>query len=414
MFTIAKPVLGEEEAEAAREAILSGWVTQGPRVELFEHKFAGFIGGVHACAVSNCTAALHLGLKVAGVRPGDTVITVSFSFIATANAIRYCMGEPVFVDVDPQTGNLSPAKLEELIEKDFKQTSCGLEYQHVDRLKLMNESPFRYLDNPKGRLAAVLVVHQMGMPADMPALSAVCKKYDIPLIEDAACAIGSKISIDDGKTFIPIGSPLSELACFSFHPRKVITTGEGGMIVTSSSTIDEEVRRLRHHAMNISDVERHKNNSVLFEEYTETAYNYRMTDIQAAIGHVQLDRVGELVVHRRRLADVYAGVLKGANHVKPPHEPEECRSNWQSYMVLLDKPEMQRPVMEALSRQGISTRRGIMCSHLEAPYEQSWSDDGLSVSRSMRDRGVILPLHHGISESDAELIGRALLRVCNG
>src|SRR5581483_8779000 len=271
---IAKPELGEEEAAAAREAILSGWVTQGPRVAAFEERFAAYVGAPHPCAVSNCTTALHLALHVLGVRPGDEVVTVSHSFIATANVVKYCGATPVFVDIDPRTYNIDPAKIEAAITP---------------------------------RTKAIMPVHQMGLPCDMPAVLAVAEKHGLPVVEDAACAIGSEIRVNG--RWDRVGRPHGTIACFSFHPRKIVTTGDGGMLTTRDPAIDAKFRLLRQHAMSVPDTVRHGSKSVIFEEYPEVGFNYRMTDIQAAVGRVQLGRLPEILARRRELAGVYAEAL---------------------------------------------------------------------------------------------------------
>jgi dTDP-4-amino-4,6-dideoxygalactose transaminase len=231
---IARPSLGEEEAEAARRAILSGWITQGPEVAAFEEEFADYVGARHGCAVSSCTTALHLALHALGVGPGDEVITVSHSFIATANAIRYCGASPVFVDVDPRTYNLDPGLLEGAIGE---------------------------------RTRAIMPVHQMGLPCDLPAILEIAGRHGLPVVEDAACAIGSEIRIES--RWERIGRPHGLVACFSFHPRKVMTTGDGGMITTSDPGLDRRFRLLRQHAMSIPDTVRHSARAVAFEDYPE-------------------------------------------------------------------------------------------------------------------------------------------------
>ena len=256
MIPIAMPVLEKAEADAAHQAVLSGWVSQGPQVAAFEREFAELMGAAHACAVSNCTTALHLALLAIGVGPGDEVITASHSFIATANAIRYCGATPVFVDIDPTTYNLDP--------------------QHVDEA---------VTDNTR----AILAIHQMGMPCDLHALMAVASRHDIALIEDAACAAGSQIRLNGA--WEPIGRPHGRIACFSFHPRKVITTGEGGMLTTSNSEYDRIFRLSRQHGMSVPDTVRHGSPQVIFEDYLVIGFNYRMTDVQAAVGRKQLERL---------------------------------------------------------------------------------------------------------------------------
>ena len=235
---VAKPWMDEREVEAARRAILSGWVTQGPEVAAFEREFAEHVGAKHACAVSSCTTALHLALLAVGVKPGDEVITVSHSFIATANSIRYCGATPVFVDIEPGTFNMNPQLIEAAI------TECA---------------------------RAILCVHQIGMPCDLKEILKIAHRHSLPVIEDAACAIGSEIRWN-GK-WEKIGRPRGDIACFSFHPRKVITTGDGGMITTSKSDWDRQVRLWRHHGMGVPDRARHEARQVIFESYPVLGYN---------------------------------------------------------------------------------------------------------------------------------------------
>ena len=334
-IAIAKPELGEAEAAAAREAILSGWVTQGPQVAAFEKEFAAYVGAPLACAVSNCTTALHLALHVLGVSAGDEVITVSHSFIATANAITYCGAKPVFVDIDPRTYNMNPSLLEKAITKKTK---------------------------------AIMPVHQMGMPCDMKAILEIANRHGLPVIEDAACAIGSEIRIAD--KWEKIGRPHGTVACFSFHPRKIITTGDGGMLTTADPELDKKFRLLRQHAMDVPDTVRHASKQVIFEQYPMIGFNYRMTDIQAAVGREQLKRLPEIVKRRRELAANYAAALAEIAGLEAPFAPEYARSNYQSYAVRM-QPEFGMPrndLMQRMLEAGISTRRGIMNSHQEKAY----------------------------------------------
>ncbi|MBT5367526.1 MAG: DegT/DnrJ/EryC1/StrS family aminotransferase [Nitrospinaceae bacterium] len=377
MIPITKPDMDESEARAASESILSGWITQGPRVAEFEAAFAGVVGADHACAVSNCTAAMHLTLLAAGVGPGDEVITASHSFIATANSVRYCGAEPIFVDIDSGTFNMDPAKVQEAI---------------TDRTR------------------AILCVHQMGMPCELDAILGVARERGIAVIEDDACAAGSEVLVDG--SWESVGRPHGDVACFSFHPRKVISTGEGGMLTTKNPEMDRNFRIARHQGMSVSDTERHGASQVIFESYPTIGYNYRMTDIQAAIGLKQVERLAGLVARRRALAERYGEILSGISGLALPFEPEWARSNWQSYCVRLPEGCDQRKVMQHMLDHGVSTRRGIMCSHLEAPYAGATLRHLLPESVRAQAQCVLIPLFPQMSELEQNQVAEALSDGC--
>jgi perosamine synthetase len=379
MIPIIRPWMDEREADAARRPILSGWITQGPEVAAFEREFAALTGAAHACAVSNCTTALHLALRAVGVSTGDEVITVSHSYIATANAIRYCGAIPVFVDIQPGTFNMDPSLIEAAIGQ---------------------------------RTKAILCVHQIGMPCDLPAILKIARHHNLPLIEDAACAIGSEIFFNGA--WEKIGKPHGDIACFSFHPRKVISTGDGGMLTTSNAEWDARFRLGRQHGMSVPDTVRHGANKVIFESYPELGYNYRMTDIQAAVGREQLKRLPEIIQRRRDLAARYELLLRDVPGLRLPTEPAWARTNWQSYCVALPEACDQKAVMQQMLDRGIATRRGIMCSHREPAYQREpWRCAGphetcLQQSEWAQEHTIVLPLFHQMTESDQNRVAEGL------
>jgi dTDP-4-amino-4,6-dideoxygalactose transaminase len=389
---VAKPSMGDAEVEAAARVIRSGWVTQGPEVAAFEREFATYVGAPHACAVSSATTALHLALLAAGVGPGDEVVTVSHSFIATANVVRYCGAVPVFVDVQPGTFNIDPTRIDGVI-------------------------------TPRTR--AILCVHQMGMPCDLASIIALARRRGLVVVEDAACAAGSEIRWQG--QWERIGRPHGDLACFSFHPRKLVATGDGGMVTTASAETDARLRLWRQHGMSVPDTARHASAQVIFESYPVLGFNYRMTDIQAAVGREQLKRLPDAVARRRALARRFMEGLADVPDLSLPIEPEWARTNWQSFCVRLSDRLDQRRVMQALLDEGISTRRGVMCAHREASYPpEAWtcapegrncecapgSCERLRESERSQDQGIILPLFGEMSHDDQDRVIAVLASVC--
>ena len=362
---VMRPLLGAEEARAAAAAVASGWVAQGPRVAEFEKQFAARIGAEQGIAVSSCTAALHLCLVVLGIGPGDEVVVPSLSFIATANAARYVGATPVFADVEAETGNLSVETIESVL------------------------SP---------RTRAVLLVHQAGVPADRDAIKALLDPHDVPLVEDAACAAGSTYS---GR---PVGTE-ALLAAWSFHPRKLLTTGEGGMITTSHAEWATRLRRLREHGMDVSASDRHSTRQPVLESYLETGFNYRMTDIQAAVGLVQLQRLNDIVARRRQLAARYQRLLSDVPGLVTVRDPSYGSTNYQSFWIVLQEgcPVNRNTVLQRLAEQGVSARRGIMAAHREPAYAGHPHVE-LPVTEWLTDSSLILPLFHDMTEQDQDRV----------
>ncbi|MFZ5850098.1 MAG: DegT/DnrJ/EryC1/StrS family aminotransferase [Actinomycetota bacterium] len=369
-----RPWLGPEEAAAAAAVVASGWVAQGPRVAEFEAAFAARVGAAEGVAVSSCTTALHLALVLLGVGPGDEVVVPSLSFIATANVVRHAGARPVFADVDLPTGNLTADTVQAVL-------------------------------TPRTR--AVLLVHQGGVPADVAAVRAVCDPHGVAVVEDAACAAGATYR---GR---PVGAGAT-LAAWSFHPRKVITTGEGGMLTTDDPAWAARARRLREHGMDLSAAARHASRTPVLESYLETGFNYRMTDVQAAIGLVQLGRLAAIVERRRELAARYTAALADVPGLTPVADPPYGRTTYQSYWVLLaeDFPLARNALLARLAEQGISARRGIMAAHREPAYA-GHPHVPLPVTERITAASLILPLYHEMTEAEQGRVVAAL-RVAAG
>ena len=388
-ISFARPAVGEAEVEAVRQVLESRWLTQGPAVKAFEEEFAAYVGAEFACAVSSCTTALHTALLAVGVGPGDEVIAPSHSFIATANAIRYCGAVPVFVDIDLGSYNVSPDSIEKAITS---------------------------------RTTAILCVHQLGMPADLEDILSLAHRNGLKVVEDAACAAGSEI-LWHGE-WQKLGRPHGDIACFSFHPRKLLTTGDGGMLTTNSEAVDRKARLLRQHGMSVPAEARHQSKNIIFEEYKELGFNFRMTDLQAAIGREQLKRLPWIVAQHRQLAASYRELITQAvPEVTLPVEARWARSNWQSYCVGLPEGCCQRTVMQSLLDRGIPTRRGVMCAHREPAYvREEWRCAGsrpdcrcseascieLVRSETAQDRSVLLPIHSELTRDDQVWIVESL------
>jgi dTDP-4-amino-4,6-dideoxygalactose transaminase len=356
-INVMKPWLGDEEAQALAEVVASGWVAQGPKVKEFETAFGASQEVQHAVATSSCTTALHLALVVAGIGPGDDVVVPSLSFIATANAVTYVGARPVFCDVDPATGNVTAETIHAALTLDTR---------------------------------AIIVVDQGGVPVDLDPIRELCDRHEITIIEDAACAVGSTYK---GR---PVGTG-ADVTVWSFHPRKILTTGEGGMLTTQRADWAARARTLREHSMSVSATDRHGSLLAPPEVYLEIGFNYRMTDLQAAVGMVQLGRLARVVERRREIAAAYVAGLTGVKGLRFVSDPPYGTTNFQSCWVeVLPAFATSRDgLLSRLADAGISARRGIMAAHRQPAYRgRDNGNAGLRHTERMTDRTLILPVFH--------------------
>ena len=364
MIPITKPFIGEEERKACFDAIGSGWVSQGPKVKNFEDLISKYVDTKYGIATSSCTTALHIALLAMGIKKGDEVILPSFTFIATANSVLYAGAKPVFVDIDEKTYNIDPERIEEKINNNTK---------------------------------LILPVHQIGLPADIDKMNKIANKYNLKVLEDAACSLGSNYK---GKMIGSINT-----TCFSFHPRKSITTGEGGMIVTNDENVEKIAKILRSHGASTSDLDRHNSKEISFEKYDNLGYNYRMTDIQASIGVEQFKKLDYILKKRRELAHRYNDLLKNLDSVVIPFVPEGYTHTYQSYMLKLNNPNIKREkLMQKLLEGGVSTRRGIMTIHREPYYIKNFGHVNLPITEKVSDLTIIIPLFVEMTEEQQDYI----------
>lgn len=385
---IAKPDFAGDEHLALKDVLDSGWVSQGPKVQEFEQALCEYSGAKHAVAATSWTTAMHLGLLLYGVGTGHDVLCPSFSFIATANVIRYVGATPQFMDIDPATLNMDPDKTREFVEKHYYETVEG-EWRHVQTGHI---------------LKGIQIVHQIGIPADIDAFAALAKKYNAMLFEDSACAIGSTYkNARIGGSGFP--------GAYSFHPRKVITTGEGGALLLNDEAMADRARILRTHGMSISDLKRHAMKSTVYESYNEVGYNYKMTDIQAALGLRQLDRLEGMVACRIDIANRYNEAFFPLRELELLRLPEYVtRWNVQSYPIRLkserkaDEAALETKrnrLMEALSDRGVTTRRGIPAAHREPAYH---SRENLPVTDSVSRRTLFLPIYSSMTDDEVDYV----------
>lgn len=363
MIPITRLSVGEAEAEAAFAVIKSGWIAQGKRAEEFENLVARYVGAKHAVAVSSATTGLHMSLLAAGVKPGDEVICPSYTFIATANSILFAGAKPVFVDIDPRTYNIDPALIEAAITP---------------------------------RTTAIMPVSQVGLACDLPEIMRIARKHKLKVVEDAAPSLGA--AIGDQR----LGS-ISDFTVFSFDARKILTTGEGGVITTNDDAAANHLRAMRAHCATASMLARHTSSSVVLERYPELGYNYKMTDIQAAIGIVQMGKVDQFVAERRRLGQRYRALLAGDNRIELPYEPEGYTHVFQSYTVRIKTSQTQLEIMNDMAGRGIATRRIVAC-HLEEHHRAIHPNLSLPHSEEATSRTLLLPMFVGLRDDEQDQV----------
>lgn len=366
-----KPWLGEEEARALAEVVASGWLAQGPKVKEFEAGFSAAMEVRHAVATSSGTTALHLALVVAGIATGDDVVVPSLSFVAAANAVTYVGARPVFCDVEPASGNATAETIRAALTMDTR---------------------------------AVIVVDQGGAPVDLDPIRELCSRHGITVIEDAACAVGSQYK---GR---PVGTG-ADVTVWSFHPGKILTTGEGGMLTTHRADWAARARTLREHSRSVSAAEHHTSLLASPEVYAEIGFDYRMTDLQAAVGIVQLGRLAQVVERRREIAARYVTGLAGLRGLRHMADPAYGTTNFQSFWleVLPAFATDREGLLACLAAAGISARRGITAAHRQPAYR--WRDTGnagLLNSERLTDRTLILPVFH---ELDDEEMNRVIVSI---
>lgn len=373
-IAISLPSTGEEEWQAARDPLMSGWLTQGPKVAAFEKAFADRHCVDHALATTSCTTGLHLILAAMDIGPGDEVIVPAFTWVATANVVLYCGATPVFADVNTTTNNIDPASVAQAVTE---------------------------------RTKAVIAVHLFGLCADMDALRAAIPAH-IPIIEDAACAAGAE---HNGTA----AGGLGLAAAFSFHPRKSITTGEGGMVTTNDAKLAARMDMLRNHGASISEEQRHSGpRPYLLPEFNLMGFNYRMTDLQGAVGLVQLGKLDRFIDERERGADYYVERLRGLNWLRLPEKPVGGRHAWQAFVTYVDPeaaPGPRNEIMEQLQSKGIATRPGTHAVHMLGLYADRFGlkPDDFPAAKACDANTMAIPLHNRMDQADYDYVIDALL-----
>lgn len=367
-IAFAKPCFGPEEAEAAAAAVASGWVVGGPRLAELESQFASECKTNYAIGVSSWTTGAFLVLKALGIGPGDEVIVPSLTFIASVNVIVHVGATPVFADIDPATFNIDPDDIAARITP---------------------------------RTKAILPVDQIGLPCEIDRILDIATGAGLTVIQDAACSLGSRFRAQ------PVGA-LAPVTVFSLHARKVVTTGEGGMIVTNDEALAKRLRRMRHQGMSLTDFERHGASPTVFESYPEIGYNFRITDIQAAVGVVQMRKLETLLAKRRRIAERYIAAVNQYSAFISPFVPKHVVPNWQSFQLRVRDGGVvaRNSILNQLHEKKIASRRGVMAAHREAPYARI--NVKLPQTEAIADSSFQLPIYPDLTDSDVDRVLSAL------
>jgi len=364
---LLRPYFDEEELEEIKKVLESGWVSQGPKVSEFEEKVKRYLGVKYAVAVTNCTAALHLSLLSIGIDKGDEVLVGDYTFPATGHSVLYCGAKPVFVDVDIKTYNIDPEKIEEKI---------------TDKTK------------------AIIPIHTFGQPAEMDKILKIAQEYDLKVIEDAACAFGAKYR----KKF---AGAIGNIGCFSFHARKGITTGEGGMVVTNDRNLADKIRHLSVFGMS-SAWDREKDQRLVIPKFTDVGYNYKMSDIIAAVGVAQLDKIDIIIRRKQELAECWDSKLQNIDFIEPPYVRKDVKHIYQSYIALVGKNIDRNKLIMKLKKIGIQTHIGTYASHIQPVYK---SKDKCPHSLSVFNRALALPMYYELTENEIDISTNYLKKI---
>lgn len=380
------PDLTDEERQAVFAVVNTPNLSMGPQIEAFETSVAKYVGIKNAVGVNSGTAGLHLCVRAAGIGPGDLVITTPFSFVASTNVLLFENAIPVFVDVDPVTGNIDPQKVEQAA-RDITQGGAAAN----------RWLPCKGAEHA-GKLKAVLAVDVFGQPADLDALNATCKRYGLVLIEDSCEALGAEYK---GK---PAGT-LGDYGVFAFYPNKQITTGEGGMIITNDDKTAQFMRALRNQGRAPGDN---------WLQHTYLGYNYRLDEMSAALGVTQMSRIEELLTRRQRVADWYGDRLPEIPGIEPPQlVPDTTRVSWFVYVIRLSKDLDRKQIAEKLAERGIPVRPYFLPIHLQ-PYMMEkfgFKEGDFPVTEDLGERGLALPFSGAMTEEQVEVVCRELRQV---